>query len=201
MTDHTIPIWTEPVDLGEDWPTNLVENQALGYRFTLPVWWSRDAQITQMPSYREEIYRGEYAAELASISFMPQADPSANIRNWVEGMITLAGFPILELAKVAPPRMLEWQYEGSWPALAERLHLDECHTYQGLAHLSDTQGEVARFYILLARRGRQAWKVTFSILSACLPGMPERDVYENDHVRACASFGNLELFTATEENR
>jgi hypothetical protein len=190
------PTWAKPVDLGANWPTKIANNPALCYSLPLPAGWARASQTEETPLYSEDIYRGGYAAELAVISYMPQANPAHNIRNWVEGILVLTGFPVPALVTDELPRLLEWGYEGTWPALAEHLGVDECHTYQGLAHLPGTESEVARFYILLARRGQQAWKVTLSFLSACLPGMPEEMVYENDHVRAGATFGTLKLLPA-----
>ena len=50
---------------------------------------------------------------------------------------------------------------------------------------------LTRIYILMARRGELAWKVTLCFESAVLPGMPEPMVAANDHVRAGASLGYL----------
>ncbi|RPI80270.1 MAG: hypothetical protein EHM41_23050 [Chloroflexi bacterium] len=191
--ENQVPIWTEPTDLGKRWPVREVESPKLSYHFALPSGWERQAQAAETQLYSEETYHGGAVSELASVSYMPQADPDGDIRNWVEGVLAVAGFPIPELAKGSPPELLEWAYEGSWPALTGRLGVDECHTYQGLAYLPETEGEVARFYILLARRGQQAWKVTLSFLSACLPGTEDQEVYENDHVRAGATFGALKF--------
>jgi len=187
------PIWTQPVNLGRRWPTQEVSNPDLGYSMAMPKSWKRAPELDKTPSYVEETFHGLAASELASISFMGQADPAGNLRNWMEGTTALAGFPILALVKDPRPELLEWAYEGSWPDYAHQLGVDECHSYQGLARLPGPDKELARMYILLARRGVHAWKIAFSILSACLPGTPEETVYRNDHVRAAATFGTLKL--------
>jgi hypothetical protein len=91
------------------------------------------------------------------------------------------------------PRLMEWRYLGTCSSLSERLAVDGTHLYQGLAMLPGTSSELARFYVLLARRGTSAWKISLSFMSACLPGMDEEMVISNDHVRAGATFGYLRL--------
>ncbi len=109
--------------------------------------------------------------------------------------MSITGFPVIALTQpgAPPPALLKWQYEGAFPALAKRLGADEAHLYSGLARLPGTPPELARLYMLLARRDTQAWKVTLSFASACPPGMPEEFVISNDHVRAGATFGDLRL--------
>ena len=65
--------------------------------------------------------------------------------------------------------------------------------YQGLAELQTRPVEYGRLYFLLAQRGRFAWKVGLSLLTACFPGSPEKLIRKNDHVRAGATFGALAL--------
>jgi hypothetical protein len=187
------PIWTHPVDLGRMWPTQVVTNPDLRYSMAMPMMWERAPELEKTAMYVEELFHGFAASDLASFSFMPKADPSGNIRNWVDGTLAMAGFPIVSLVKETPPQMMEWAYEGNWPEYAKQLGLDECHTYQGLARIPGPEMELARMYFLLARRGSQAWKITFSILSACLPGTDADTLYRNDHVRAGASFGTLKF--------
>ncbi len=175
------------------WPTQVVTNVDLGYSMALNSMWKRSPELEKTPMYIEESFHGFGASDLAIVSFMPKTDPAGNIRNWVEGTLAMAGFPILSLVKEAPPQMMEWAYEGSWPVYASQLGVDECHTYQGLARIPGPDMELARMYFLLARRGEHAWKITFSILSACLPGTDAETVYRNDHVRAGASFGTLKF--------
>lgn len=189
-----IPVWLKPVQL-EDWPTQIIENTALGYHLPIPPGWQTTPIVNQTDLEIEHIFRGDMISEWLLISCMNQADPRSNLRNWVEVFLSLTGFPILAMkqASDSPPDLLEWQYQGSCPALTERLNCDETHLYQGLAQFPGKPPEFARLYILLARRKTVAWKVSLSLMSACLPGMPEEKVASNDHIRAGAIFGNLRL--------
>jgi hypothetical protein len=189
-----IPIWLEPIDLA-GWPTHVVESEALHYALPLRQGWNTVPHRNETPVEKEHVYRGLYPADCLAISFMEQADPAANVRNWVEALLRLAGFPIQALRRPdqAPPELLQWQYEGTSLSLDQRLAVDETHLYQGLAMLAGTPPDLARIYVLLARRGTWAWKVSLSFLSACPPGMPEEMITGNDHVRAGASLGYLRL--------
>jgi hypothetical protein len=194
MTNTTVPIWLEPIEsLGttlEDWPTRVIESAALRYRLRVREGWDDTPQVNETPMEMEHIFRGVYPSECLSVSFMDKADPAANLRNWVEAIVSITGFPILPMLQASgAPKLLEWQYAGSCAPLAERLGVDETHVYQGVGLLPGRPPELARVYILLARRGTLAWKVALSFMTACLPGTDEEMVAENDHVRAGATFG------------
>lgn len=187
-----IPLWLQPVQL-EEWPTQMIENAALGYHLPIPPGWQINPMVNQTDLEIEHIFRGDAVSEGLLISCMNQADPRSNLCTWVEAFLSLTGFPILALKQSSdpPPELLEWQYQGNCPALTERLNCDETHLYQGLAQFPGKPPELARLYILLARRNSVAWKVSLSLMSACLPGMPEEKVASNDHLRAGAIFGEL----------
>jgi hypothetical protein len=130
------------------------------------------------------------------VSFMDGADAASNIRNWVEPIISLSGFPILEMQVACdpPPELMNWWYEGRDADLAARLGVDEAHRYQGVAKLAGaTAVRLARLYIVIARRGTVAWMFALSFETASLPGMPVDLIDSNDQVRAGATFGNLRL--------
>jgi hypothetical protein len=137
-------------------------------------------------------FRGLCSSDWLTVSLMQPADPVADIRNWVEAMLHLTGFPIVTQADHRPT-LLEWQDQGACPSLADRLQVEAAHVYQGVAWLPTTPPELSRIYLLLARRGSHAWKITLSLLSACPPGTAEDQIMINDHVRAGATFGTLEL--------
>ena len=126
---------------------------------------------------------------------MQDANPDSDMMLWVGAIVGMTGFPIPQMTDSGsePPELLEWDYQGTSEPLAKRLSVDELHLYSGLARLSNETPGLARFYILMARRGRSAWKVALSFASACVPGMPEEMVVSNDHVRAGATFGELKF--------
>lgn len=189
----TWPVWLEPVNL-DDWPTQRVESSLLHYIVPIRVGWSTTPQVNETPMGVEYIFQGVYPSEWLVVSFMPKADPAANLRNWVDAVTNITGFPIGPMSQASPaPKLLEWQYEGTCAPLADRLAVDETHLYRGLGMLPGRPPELARFYILLARRGALAWKISLSFMSACLPGTDEDVVAENDHVRAGATLGHLRL--------
>jgi hypothetical protein len=187
-----VPAWFEPASL-EHWPTRLVESSALHYSLPLRQGWDSAPQVSEAPLEIEHVFRGPAASDCLVIGFMDRADPAADIRNWVEAIITMTGFPLPSLQQVggASPRLLEWETLGARPPLAQRLGVEEAYPYQGLAMLPGRPPELARFYILLARRETFAWKVSLSLYSACPPGTSEQIVVANDHVRAGATFGSL----------
>ena len=74
------------------------------------------------------------------------------------------------------------------------LRVDEAHTYTGLAkYPAQGHAVLGRIYVVMARRKTFAWKLALSIETACFDGMPEEKVYSQDHVRAGAVFGTLQL--------
>lgn len=193
MTNATVPVWFEPTEL-EDWPTRAIESADLRYRLRLHRDWDARPQVSQTPMEVEHVFRGAHPAECLVVSFMDKADPAANLRNWVEAIVGIAGFPVLTLSQAGrTPKLLQWQYAGSSAPLADRLEVDEAHTYQGVGMLPGRPPELARVYILLARRATLAWKVALSFMTACPPGVGEELVADNDHVRAGATFGRLRL--------
>jgi len=198
MNTHT-PVWLNPVTL-EDWPVQAIQSNSLRYALSLHQEWDSTPQHNETPLEKEHIYRGIYPSDCLCVSFMEQADPSSNLQNWAEAMVRLTGFPIqaLRLHDDEPPKLLEWRYEGTYPLVTKRLEVDEAHVYQGLAMLHGRPPELVRFYILLARRGQFAWKVSLAFSSACLPGCATEMVTANDHVRAGATFGSLQFLTVTD---
>jgi hypothetical protein len=188
------PAWTKPADL-EYWPTQVVKSATLRYALPLREGWDSTPQANVTSAEMEHIFRGMYASECLIVSFIDEADPAANLRNWVEVTVSITGFPILPMLQTDDvPKLLEWQYEGTCPPLTERLRVEETHLYQGMAKLPGRPPELARFYILLARRGTSAWKIILSFMSACPPDTPEEIIVSNDHVRAGATFGYLRVF-------
>ncbi len=194
MNGEEGPAWLAPVTL-EDWPTHTIESRDLYYRLPLRTGWSERPEASSTPSEQTHSYRGQLSSEWLVISFMPKADPKSYLGHWVEALIHLSGFPIpaMQAAFESNPELLEWKPEKGGGDLARRLQADEIFLYQGLAFLPGQPPDLARMYIILIRRGTQAWKVCLSFSSACPPGTPEEIVAANDHVRAGATLGHLEL--------
>ncbi len=192
MNGEERPAWLTPVTL-EDWPTRPVESPELHYRLPLRLGWSDHPQPFGTPSEQTHIYRGELPAEWLTVSFLPEADPQSYLGNWVEALIFMGGFPVPAMRDATQARLLDWQQEEGGEDLVTRLGADEIFLYQGMASLPGQPPDLARFYILLLRRGTWAWKICLAFSSACPPGSSEELVAANDHVRAGASLGYLEL--------
>ncbi|MBD1890545.1 hypothetical protein [Coleofasciculus sp. FACHB-SPT9] len=187
------PIWTQAIKL-EGWQTQVVESKALRYTVPLCQGWDTIPQVSQTPLEVEHIYRGRYLSEWFTITFIENADPTADLRNLVEVILAATGFPLVSILPVnIQPKLLEWQPEGNCTALSHRLGVHETYLYQGLALLPIKPIELSRFYILLVRRGMLVWKISLSFISACSPGTSEDIAIANDHVRAGATFGYLHL--------
>ncbi|MBP0019738.1 MAG: hypothetical protein J7647_19565 [Cyanobacteria bacterium SBLK] len=186
------PLWTRQADL-EDWPMQVAVNKILRYSIPIRQGWNIHPLVNQTPMEIEHIFRGIYDCECLTVAFMSGANPEHELRNWVEAILGMMGFPLLALQqnRTILPQLLEWQYQGNCPIYAERLAVDEVHLYEGLAQFPDIPSELARLYILLARRENLAWKVGLSFLSACLPGMSEDLITSSDRVRGGATFSRL----------
>jgi hypothetical protein len=52
---------------------------------------------------------------------------------------------------------------------------------------------LGRIYVVVVRRGKFAWKIALSFKTACRDGMREEVIVSNDHVRAGAILGDMEL--------
>lgn len=188
-----LPVWLEPAD-PESWPTRPVESPLLRYALRMRDTWSAAPAVGGTPMEIEHVYRGLSPAEWLIVSCMDRADAGSDMKQWVEIISVTTGFPVLAMQQLDPkPQLMEWGYGGSPAALAARLQVDEAHLYEGMAVIPGEYNRMAHLYLVMARRGSFAWKVTLSFESACLPGMPEALVASNDHVRAGATFGSLRL--------
>lgn len=186
--------WLQPVHL-EQWPVRPVESAELYYRLDLPVHWSHRPLVREGPEFVQHAYCGALPSEWCVIEYLAAVDPAADLRRWQESMLHLYGFPFPMLAEPyqTPPRLYEWAYAGQGRKYARQLGVDEIQLYQGLAVLPERPAELARLYTVLARRATQAWKIALAISSACLPGTPAEVVDANDHCRAGATYGSLQL--------
>jgi hypothetical protein len=121
-------------------------------------------------------------------------DEYADIRRWVTMMMALTGFPVICDLETRPQLLPgSWQYMGQIPNLAVRLKVDETHGYMGVARFETAPAMLGRVYVPLVRKGKFAWNIALSFRTACLPGTSEEMLDSNDHNRAGATLGTLQL--------
>lgn len=196
MTDvDATPVWARPAATLEGWPTAAATDDDLGYALHRPEHWSADPERSENPMEVEHVYRGPLTGECLSVARMGKADPKADMRGWVGGLLAITGTPNLAMwaGMDEPPTMNEWTPRGGPEALQRRLKLDEVHAFDGHMTFSVEPATSVRVYVLLGRRGQVAWKVFLSISSACPPGSDWDTIVANDHGRAAQIFGNLTL--------
>ena len=192
MTDM-IPTWLQPIQL-EEWPTTLLSQPLLKISLPLPLDWHSQGVKKLTPQEKEEIFRGPDQVEGLSLNYMTAVDPTARLANWLEPILSITGYPLPSLLPTdAEPTLLDWEAEEPSEAERVRLGVNELLLYQGVAFFREPYPTLARLYVLMARRDREAWKVGLSFMSACPPGAPQAMIDQNDHVRAGASFGELKF--------
>lgn len=191
---HTLPPWLEAAE-PESWPTLPIEQPQAGYRLRLRQGWSTEPVISAAGPVVTHVYRGGYASEWLRLSHLTGAEPDTPLENWVDGLLAVAGLPVEPGLYPGQPELLAWHNEGHPATVAARLAVDEVALYQGVLGLWQAQPpEMARLYILLARRERRAWNVALSFMTACPPGTAAEKVARNDHRRAGATFDHLAFF-------
>jgi hypothetical protein len=62
-----------------------------------------------------------------------------------------------------------------------------------VAQLDQVRPPLRRVYVAAFRKETFAWLITLVIETAALPGMPQQVIEVNDHVRAGASYGHVQL--------
>ncbi len=190
-----LPIWVQPAAV-EGWPTREVASPMLRYTVHVREGWTTSPETRSTDREVTHVYRGNTAADWLIVTLMDQANDRGNMRNWVDSMQLLVGFPILEMTLGEPkpePNLLEWSCLGQFDELTTRLGVGESLLYTGLAQVKAQHPLFSRLYILVARRANFAWKITLCFETACFPGVEEQMVAENDHVRAGATFGYVGL--------
>ncbi|NEQ54795.1 MAG: hypothetical protein F6K11_32515 [Leptolyngbya sp. SIO3F4] len=193
LKPQTMPVWIQPTALDE-WPTQNVTSEALKYRLPICQRWQLTPIINQTPMEQEHIFLGTQPGELLTIGYMAQANPNHDLQKWVETLLHITGLPILHWQSLEPaPKLIEWQSIELPFDLCQQMKVDEILSYQGLAQAPNSSTGLLRIYSILLRRHTEAWKIHLSLSSACLPGVPEEMVERNDHVRAGATFGFLQL--------
>lgn len=190
---QTMPIWMQPI-AAEGWLTQVVTSESLKYRLPVCERWQITPMLNQTPVEQEHIFQGAQPGEMLTISYMAEANPEHNLNQWVEALLHLTGVPILHWQSMETvPKLIEWQRMDAPLELCQHLQVDEAFLYQGLAQIPNIPAGLLSLYSLLLRRKTEAWKISLAFSSACLPGAPEEMVERNDHARAGASFGQLQL--------
>lgn len=190
--EDTLPRWLEKNDPA-GWPTVPLQSATLRYSLRIPKRWKSEPEVRGTSREVEHVYAGPRDTEWLIVTFMDKAEDTGDMKNWVEAFVAMTGFPVL--LKLDPlPQLVRWEYVGSLSGLEKTLRVDEAHAYCGLAKYTEEGRPVlGRIYIVMARRKTFAWKLALSIETACFDGMPEEKVYSQDHVRAGAIFGTLQL--------
>jgi hypothetical protein len=99
----------------------------------------------------------------------------------------------MELSGDGQPTLMDWRYESRFDAVAQRLSLDDAHCWSGLARVGGDGTSLRRPYVAGYRRSNFAWLISLAPETAVLPGMSEEALYSNAHIRAGATFGNVQL--------
>jgi hypothetical protein len=188
----TSPRWIDPHAAAPDWPVELVRYLSLGLSIGVPADWTLEP-VTGLEA-RIAVYRGGGRAEHLAIQVVDDADPSRPVGHWMDAILALAALPAPELVtEEAHAELIELTDDGPATEYARRLDADDGHLFHGLALVDGSPPELARLYVALLRRGTRAWRLSLSLASACPPGSPDELIDANDHVRAAATYGRVEL--------
>jgi hypothetical protein len=187
-----LPAWLKRSDPA-GWPTIPLQSEMLRYSLRIPQRLRSEPEVRASSREVEHAYHGARNTEWLIITFMDKANATSDMRNWVEPILATSGFPVaINLDPM--PQLARWRYLGRLPGLASGLDVDEAHAYTGLAKYTEADRTIlGRLYIVMAWRKNFAWKLALSIETALFEGMPEEMVYAQDHVRAGAVFGTLQL--------
>jgi hypothetical protein len=117
------------------------------------------------------------------------------MKRWVDYHMMIGGFPVTHIHgdEARWPKIQTWNYLGEEPVFKSRMQADETHCFMGTATYQRSFVMMGRMYVLLVRRGKIAWKIVLSFMTACFDSMPEEIINSNDHMRAGAKLGELKL--------
>lgn len=212
--------WLGPV-ADSPWAVRTIDVPGVHCTLGVPTTW--ESADPPAPGTGETVfaYLGASPVEWLTVRYKADASGGA-LGNWVDGTLRAIGFPVIPPSHllVPLPRLLQWAGGPLSPADSERLGVDELLGYQGSAEwvapewvapqgvadsgadgpasdesASDRPPEKRRLrlYVVLARRGEQAWHVALGMDTAILPGMPPELIEHDDHARAAAVFSRLHL--------
>jgi TIR domain len=190
-----LPVWLQKVE-NPNWPTKRIHSSTLRYSLRIVERWNDRPLVRGTEFEIEHIYWGDSAqdAEWLVNSFMDNSD-LGGAHKWVPNTMMLCRFPLVPIHDKAErgPEIWTWQNLGSIPALQSKLQADEVYGYMGVAKYKRSYVMLGRIYVVVVRRGKFAWKIALSFKTACRDGMREEVIVSNDHVRAGAILGDMEL--------
>lgn len=200
------PLWLVPGPVLDDWPVRDVTDPETRSTVGVPLHWTAPVSA-RVGAQCTSGFRGAVSGEGLAITLLVGAVASNDITGWLTAPMAVTGG--------VDPQLLTWPGTCTvleWSAVpadgvADRLEADTAVAYTGLvtfiaggdtaapAHepAVDAWSELIRIYALLVRRGEHAWKIGLALSSAMLPGSSSAEIDDNDHVRAQAVFGPLQL--------
>lgn len=158
-----VPAWLLPLhDDGQS--TSITHIPDLKIGLSIPEDWPRQPKLLPSRMQSDAIFRGNKDTEFLVISFMPNAVPGHDMRQWLGFSLQMTGFPEMRIVEAFEnlPRLIWWPEIVSSLELAKRMEVDEAHRNTGQALIN---GEAVRLFVLLLRKDRLAWKIFLSIPS------------------------------------
>lgn len=195
-----LPAWVEGV-APAGWPVERVLVDAVRAWVPVPRGWVPDPGV---PGGGGAVCHAEWSGallgEFLAVDLLLAAEPSVALTEWPSSRLALTGVPFAVDSRILGVEILEMdRVDDASGRLAARVGAQEALALTGLAMVSEPEQTLVRWYELVARSGTDAWDVTLSFASACLPGSPDDLVIRNDHVRAAATFGGLELMASPHD--
>jgi hypothetical protein len=186
-----LPRWLEPITPIDQWQTTLQSAPSVGAALAVPDHWETvpDSSLPETV-----VWRGVFPGEGLVVTRCDDVDPADDLAAWVMADVALVGGchpSLLPDAASSAPR--SWRVDNDDSTVDEHLDVDESRSATGLLAITGQRTEIVRAYVVVARRDTTAWKVTLQLASACLVGTDDDLVDANDHVRARAVLGHLEL--------
>lgn len=185
-----LPVWLKDrMPLSSPWPTKAVTSEGLRYSLRVPESWEKkDRGIS---GHTEHLYQGNRDPDWLTIGFRDVSEHN-DITHWVGFLMAVSNFPVI--CPLTPqPEMQSWQSMGQIPNLATKLKVDEVHGYMGVARYVGPPVHLGRIYVLLVKKGKLEWNIALSFVTACSVGASEEILNSNDHNRAGAALGTLQL--------
>lgn len=168
----------------------------------MPERFSPDPKITGTSQLIDQHYQSTAGCEAERLRLSLGGNGADDIEGLVTVPMALCWMPIvldLETQPIMVPR--SWVTFGRFASLMTSLNLDDAVWFMGVARYEVESVLFGRMYVLVMRRRRFVWKAALSFMTACLPGTTEAMLERNDHVRAGAILGYLELDAADKDRK
>ena len=189
MTSRELPVWLTPITL-DGWPTSVMQlAEGVACSLGVPSAWRAAAS----DAGGEVRWHGSSIAESLHIVHITSADPAVSVGDWSASLMAMTDAPFVTDARIEEIDVLELE-----PAALDvcevtcaRFELDDASALFGVAAITAPDRRLMRYYVVSGRRGTDAWNVTLTFDTACMPGTADDIVDRNDHVRAGATLGVL----------